>query len=60
MPSELATSGLPSVPTGPAALIHARQVAVIGEVFGRHVAFHESSPAEFRPLSGRQRAAVGR
>ena len=34
--------------TGPAALSHARQVAVIGEVLGRGLAFHELSPDDFR------------
>ena len=34
--------------TGPEALSHARQVAVIGEVLGRRLAFHELSPDGFR------------
>jgi len=46
--SEASLAGGDYVLTGPAALSHARQVAVIGEVLGRRLAFHELSPDEFR------------
>jgi len=36
------------VVTGPAALTQAEQVRAIGDAIGRHVAFHELTPAEFR------------
>jgi uncharacterized protein YbjT (DUF2867 family) len=46
--SEASLAGGDYVLTGPAALSHARQVAVIGEVLGRRLAFHELSPDAFR------------
>jgi uncharacterized protein YbjT (DUF2867 family) len=46
--SEASLAGGDYVLTGPAALSHARQIAVIGEVLGRRVAFHELSPDDFR------------
>jgi uncharacterized protein YbjT (DUF2867 family) len=46
--SEASLAGGDYVLTGPAALSHARQVAVIGEVLGRRLAFHELSPDEVR------------
>ncbi|HSY39606.1 MAG TPA: hypothetical protein VLA79_08760 [Polyangia bacterium] len=46
--SEASLDGGDYVLTGPAALSHARQVAVIGEVLGPRLAFHELSPDEFR------------
>jgi hypothetical protein len=46
--SEASLAGGDYVLTGPAALSHARQVAVIGEVLGRRLAFHELSPDDFR------------
>jgi uncharacterized protein YbjT (DUF2867 family) len=46
--SEASLAGADFVLTGPAALSHARQVAVIGEVLGRRLTFHELSPDDFR------------
>jgi uncharacterized protein YbjT (DUF2867 family) len=46
--SEASPAGGDYVLTGPAALSHARQVDLIGEVLGRRLAFHELSPDEFR------------
>ena len=46
--SEASLAGGDYVLTGPAALSHARQVAVMGEVLGRRLAFHELTPDEFR------------
>ena len=46
--SEASLAGGDYVLTGPEALSHARQVAVIGEVLGRRLAFHELSPDDFR------------
>jgi uncharacterized protein YbjT (DUF2867 family) len=46
--SEASLAGADYVLTGPAALSHARQVAVIGDVLGRRLTFHELSPDEFR------------
>ena len=46
--SEASLAGADFVLTGPAALSHAHQVEVIGEVLGRRLAFHELSPDEFR------------
>jgi uncharacterized protein YbjT (DUF2867 family) len=46
--SEASLIGGDFVLTGPAALSHARQVAVIGEVLGRRLTFHELSPDDFR------------
>ena len=57
--SEASLAGGDYVLTGPAALSHARQVAVIGEVLGRRLAFHELSPEEFR-RDGRQLAEARR
>ena len=42
--SEASLAGGDYVLTGPAALSQARQVAVIGEVLVRRLAFHELSP----------------
>jgi uncharacterized protein YbjT (DUF2867 family) len=47
----LSAASLPGadfVLAGPAALSHARQVAVIGEVLGRRLTFHKLSPDDFR------------
>jgi uncharacterized protein YbjT (DUF2867 family) len=46
--SEATLAGGDYVLTGPEALSHARQVAVIGEVLGRRLAFHELTPDDFR------------
>jgi len=46
--SEASLAGADFVLTGPVALSHARQVAVIGEVLGRRLAFHLLSPDDFR------------
>jgi uncharacterized protein YbjT (DUF2867 family) len=46
--SEPSLAGGDYVLTGPAALSHARQVAVIGEVLGRRLTFHELTPDDFR------------
>ena len=46
--SEASLAGGDYILTGPAALSHPRPVAVIGEVLGRRLAFHELSPEDFR------------
>jgi uncharacterized protein YbjT (DUF2867 family) len=46
--SEASLAGADFVLTGPEALSHARQVAVIGEVLDRRLAFDELTPDEFR------------
>jgi len=46
--SEASLAGGDFVLTGPEALSHARQVAIIGELLGRRLAFHELSPDDFR------------
>ena len=46
--SEASLAGGDFVLTGPAALSHARQIEVIGEVLGRRLVFHELSSDDFR------------